>query len=940
MSTLKKILALSLALAMILSVSVFAGYTTDSYKDAAAIDKDAAEAVELMYALDIMTGDEKGNFNPNATITRAEVAKMIYVILNKGNDDKAATYAAAQLFTDVPSTAWYAGYINYLAALGLVNGSEGKFYPTAAVKTAEAAKMLLTAIGYNATDRQYVGANWAKNVLSDASIVGLLSGYKADINGAAPRQWVAVMFANALLEAYTYETVVPAGFNGIFTAAAAASNFIKFGHKYYKLYDNEVYAIATPTAALDKVSKAGALECASKGKVLFSDGKEFKSTGLGYMDLGQKYRVIARGDKALSVRPVTSVVADATVAEITYKFEYNKGSSTRMFTIGDMTAPFTANKINALGNDAAAKQIKANTAFTEKDLTDELNAQCNDLVRAIDKDNDGEIDYIILVYSDYAYVKKAATDKSGDYVILTYTNGHDSGKLWLGGKVACDEELVAGNYVKRTWNQDNGNYDLEALPVATEVKYTKKTGIKTPVYTIGDVEYLLASKGFTTNTDMAALKNKKTNVVYDEGLAVYVGKYTFAYTDIEDIYNQLGVFVENFKMNSSIRPNRNVDGVAYYNITPELLEEEFAGKTLPQNNADNQYKLFAVSTDEDGTYMTRLNNLSLAKIREALSTNEDLIGGFEHGKGTLNGKKDSFAFTSKPANKFDAAAKFFVITKSGSKVIVEVKTIDEIEDKTYKNIYAELFYSPEDAKGNSTIIGGLLDFRTQTYGATDDYFFIVDALDEYGEPVVTTAQVKDSAGATVTVYNRSVRVMFSDGGVDDVDLTFATEAQAKAALKEDALYAYNYDGDKDIYKLGIRCENVDGFDFNDTTFVDPKSTGNWECKKDRLADFGELVFTVEGGADRVKNDFDGDTLIALTVKHYSNDNKHELMSVEHYFTDIDGLAAILEEEGDLTIVNGIEVTTGEVESFTCYSDMYTVDASLLNICIYADDLWK
>ena len=64
------------------------------------------------------------------------------------------------------------------------------------------------------------------------------------------------------------------------------------------------------------------------------------------------------------------------------------------------------------------------------------------------------------------------------------------------------------------------------------------------------------------------------------------------------------------------------------------------------------------------------------------------------------------------------------------------------------------------------------------------------------------------------------------------------------------------------------------------------------------------------------------------------------MSVEHYFTDIDGLAAILEEEGDLTIVNGIEVTTGEVESFTCYSDMYTVNASLLNICIYADDLWK
>lgn len=955
MSTLKKILALSLALAMILSVSVFAGYTTDSYKDAAAIDKDAAEAVELMYALDIMTGDEKGNFNPNATITRAEVAKMIYVILNKGKDDKAATYAAAQLFTDVPSTAWYAGYINYLAAVGLVNGSEGKFYPTNPVKTAEAAKMLLTAIGYNSEDRQYVGANWAKNVLNDASIVGLLSStykYGADINGAAPRQWVAVMFANALLDAFTFNTVVPSGYNGIFgsgTAVAGTDKFIKFGKKYYNLYDNEVYAYATPTAYIDTIEKA-TNHYATKNYVLFSDGNEFKGTGLGYMDLGQKYRVIARGDKALSVRPVTSVVADATVAEITYKFEYNKGSSTRMFTIGDMTASFADTKINAFSNYKTKDGKASAVDFTESNLIGKLDAQCNDLVRAIDRNGDGEIDYIILVYSDYAYVNKAATDKSGDYVIFgdPYTGKATTGKLWLGGAVACDEELVAGNFVKSTWNLDNGNYDLEVLPVATEVKYTKKTGIKTPVYTIGDVEYLLASKGFTDNAKMAELKkNTKTNVAYDEGLAVYVGKYTFAYTDIEDIYNQLGVFVENFTMNSSIRPNRNVDGVAYYNITPELLEEELDKDSAKPEGAD-AYKLFAVSVDEEsGTTLTRLTEQNFLK---ALSADKDLVAAFKTGKGTLNGKKDSFAFSSahtyKPANKFDADAKFFVITKSGSKVVVEVKTIDEIEDKTYNNIYAELFYSPEDAKGNATIVGGLLDFRTQTYGETNDYFFIVDALDEYGKPVVNSKTVKVNGNDT-TVWNRTVRVMFSDESVDDVDLRFdSKDAATKAVLKEDALYAYKYDGDADVYTLKEIQEDNNGFDFVDgKSFNDPDTTGNWEIAKDRLADFGELVFAVKNSdakddyRSEVMNKFDEDTVIALTVKHYSNNKDHELMSVEHYFTDIDGLAAILEEEGNLTIVNGMEVTTGEVESFTCYSDVDSRSGALLNICIYADDLW-
>ena len=77
MSTFKKLLALTLALAMVLSVSAFAGYKADTYKDAAGIDEDCEDAIELMYALDIMKGDANGNFNPTATIKRAEIAKMI-----------------------------------------------------------------------------------------------------------------------------------------------------------------------------------------------------------------------------------------------------------------------------------------------------------------------------------------------------------------------------------------------------------------------------------------------------------------------------------------------------------------------------------------------------------------------------------------------------------------------------------------------------------------------------------------------------------------------------------------------------------------------------------------------------------------------------------------------------------------------------------------------
>ena len=141
MSTFKKLLALTLALAMVLSVSAFAGnYSANTYADADKINEDCEDAIELLYALDIMKGDGK-NFNPEASVTRAEMAKMIYVILNYGDDDKAATYAGGKFFADVADGAWYEGYVNYAAATKLVQGRpDGTFGPMDPVTTAEAAK--------------------------------------------------------------------------------------------------------------------------------------------------------------------------------------------------------------------------------------------------------------------------------------------------------------------------------------------------------------------------------------------------------------------------------------------------------------------------------------------------------------------------------------------------------------------------------------------------------------------------------------------------------------------------------------------------------------------------------------------------------------------------------------------------------------------------------
>ena len=68
----KKLLALVLALVMSLSLVTI---SNAAFKDADSIDN--KEAVEVMNAVGVLIGDEKGNFNAKDTLTRAQAAKII-----------------------------------------------------------------------------------------------------------------------------------------------------------------------------------------------------------------------------------------------------------------------------------------------------------------------------------------------------------------------------------------------------------------------------------------------------------------------------------------------------------------------------------------------------------------------------------------------------------------------------------------------------------------------------------------------------------------------------------------------------------------------------------------------------------------------------------------------------------------------------------------------
>ena len=191
MKNLKKILALVLAFAC--AFTMFAGA---AFTDQADIKVDA-DVVDTLVSLGVVNGYTDGSFKPNDTVTRAEMAKMIYV-LRTGNSDASAYNDDYSTFADIKGH-WARGYIKYCQSLGIIAGqSATKFAPDQTVTAQEAAKMLLVTLGYDAQKAGLVGTTWAAKTNALADENGLLEDVNTSFTTACPRQYAAQLIYNAI----------------------------------------------------------------------------------------------------------------------------------------------------------------------------------------------------------------------------------------------------------------------------------------------------------------------------------------------------------------------------------------------------------------------------------------------------------------------------------------------------------------------------------------------------------------------------------------------------------------------------------------------------------------------------------------------------------------------------------------------------------------------
>lgn len=308
MKNLFRMLALTLAISLMLSFSVFA------FTDDASIGINYVDDVNMLVQLGVINGYPDGSFGPQNYITRAEFAKMAYT-LKYGSDNDGNLFAGQpSVFADVANDYWAVGYINYCANQKIVSGvSANKFNPNGNITVAEATKMILVIMGCDPVKEGFLGTGWTANVVAKAIDLGIYEGWAGDPTAYATRELVAKFMRNAIFSpVYKYSAITGAGSQ---LNALATDYNETLGEEVMGLKSVEGIVVANERYAIDKDIEGNEFELVNgvisatgdeNESMIYYEAKEFNGDINGYVItidrglpdemLGNKVNVFFRAD--------------------------------------------------------------------------------------------------------------------------------------------------------------------------------------------------------------------------------------------------------------------------------------------------------------------------------------------------------------------------------------------------------------------------------------------------------------------------------------------------------------------------------------------------------------------------------------------------------------------------------------------------------------------
>ena len=591
-----------------------------AFTDQADIKVDS-EVVDTLVSLGVIEGFENGSFQPNGTVTRAQMAKMIYV-LRTGNSDASAYNNDKTTFTDINGH-WAAGYIKYCQSLNIIAGkSNTKFCPNDKVTTQEAAKMLLVTLGYDAKKAGLVGAGWASKTNALADENGLLEDVNTYFTGACPREYAAQLIYNTIFaptvvlrdDVYTNENyaghdnkTVGEKYMGLKTTVGTLDTVSKeSGKDTYKLTIGE-------TDNTDDDSTKPLVTSFTKVKKDYNDLLDQEVKVL-YKAKDDVYGVFATEDSDV----LTGILGDFEKSDAKLKFNGSKYSvgktgddDTNLVKVdGSKTSDTNANNIVAYV-DAAKGLSKVYSASTRS--KDNKIIQLNVKTVSIAQVTYVGKDYINATKKAGPTFDKIDTDSSNypsdlkkdDYIAIYNANNFSDDKQvvekldLVEGKVTSTKNAItADDYsimVDGNWYEMAMAPTMKAAPDQTKVDFigNKKVELK-------DEVAVVVKDGYVVYVD--------DNTAGSKDVALLVKAVTKTSANDDDIEGRL-IFADGSDKTVTIKDTKMFASITEYTGTPVLVSYKKSG---------DKYELTKVTDKIDGydDYATDAQRVKSDKLQK------------------------------------------------------------------------------------------------------------------------------------------------------------------------------------------------------------------------------------------------------------------------------------------------------------------------------------
>ena len=683
----KKLLALVLALVMSMSLVTI---SNAAFKDADSIDY--KEAVDVMNAVGVFVGDEKGNFNAKENLTREQAAKIIaYLELGSKAAD---AMVGGNTFTDVASSRWSAGFIAYCAQAGIVSGvGDGKFAPAGQLTALQFGKMLLVEIGYDAKAEKMVGTDWAINTSKLMAKTKLMDGIDGSVNQVLTREKAAQMCLNALeAPMVTYETK---GSSIIVNGAD-----INFGASVAK-YETSTIAKDQNISSQKLTSGEYTVEL---GEKLYKDLKKLGTTD-AFMRSATEWKLKAASIGTYADKADATYTAATKISAIYADLGLSDGISK-----SKVTMYVDGTDVNYATDSNTKNFVKGETTKVGADGS----------LLNVYYDNDAETITLVLINTyvgEVGAVYKQSSTKDA-YVTIKTGDGYTKPATTIKSEYKTDA-FAKGDIVAYTYSNKSGDDGIQSMALAEKVTGKMSTFTTAGSVTVGGTKY-------DANAKSVATVKETLNGDVDNGTEVtaYLDAYGYVLYLKANTSKQYAVVLD-YGAGSRLESDRvkllftdgttkkvDLDKAVYMNGTTETDTTIVSGTSTTANQV-SKYDIVSYTVSSNGYKLTLVADAA----QTSTSANDKVI--------TNGSPAMKFAGTTLPA---DGETIFLTETKKSSTSNTTYSVYEGIANVPTAKMLSddETWYAAYKKAGDSayTVVFLLNNDKVQMSSGNKDVIFV------------------------------------------------------------------------------------------------------------------------------------------------------------------------------------------------------------------------